>query len=423
MPPLPHDLYEDPRVLENPIEAGIELADLTEKWLPGLKRRSLHLSMLGLAWTIAMAALATVSGMVLWAIVRASGSYSLSDLAIAMVTPIIIVPCLALGVILLLLAIQESRFLPHLDQSSKAMSALGGRPGKMPERQKGTMGAKPDGKGKGKGDAEAAAAGKGEEKRRQGPALAGILGTSMQVGDLVPMVGRMTIVARAGLAMIIVGLAYFVGTAILLVMLGSFLLLQVILELAMFALFVGPVVLLYKDLTKDQQFYNYYTQRHRAVGEATAIGTPPVPEGPDHLARFDTFVKSMPGVAAMVGAPDGGVRKNVGRKDFRFERLYHGPSPRGPGYDAILVRSVPKIPTRDELDEMLAEAKALSGDEGIDIGRVVALVAADMGDSDIDDDVYEHIIEAGRKARRGECVVQLVMEVEGTYSLVPYVAM
>jgi hypothetical protein len=131
----------------------------------------------------------------------------------------------------------------------------------------------------------------------------------------------------------------------------------------------------------------------------------------------------MPGVAAMITASDGGVRKNVGRKDFRFERLYHGPSPSGPGYDAILVKSLPKIPTRDDIDELLAEARELSEGEGIDICRVVALVAADMGDSDIDDELYEHIIEAGRKARPRDCVLQLVMEVEGTYSLVPYVAM
>jgi hypothetical protein len=395
----PGEFYGDPRDLENPIEAGIELADLTEKWLPGLKRRSLHLSIMGLAWTLAMAIIAAISAYSLWGLLTTQASVTVWDVAVSLIIPIITIPSMALGAILLLLAIQESRFLPHLDQASKAMAALGTRP---------APGKKP-----------ASSRPKEKNGRMQGPAIAGIVGSSMHIGDLVPVVGRMTLVASAVLTLILFGLAYLIVAVILLVIYGSYLLLGIFVEMAIFAIFVGPAVHLYKDLSHDHEFYNYYTQRHQAVAEATAMGTPPVPEGKDHIARFDTFLRSVPAMDEMLSSPGGGVRKNIGKKGRRFDRLYHGPP--SEDYGAILVRAIDGIPTRDDIDAILDEAKALAEEEGIDIARVVALVTADV--EDIDDDLYEHIIEMGRRARPGECVLQLVMEVDGTYSLVPYVAM
>ena len=399
----------DPRIFENPLEASIELADLTEQRLPQLRKRSRSLLLFGASWTLGLVALATVTGLNLWDLLSA-GSWPLIELAKLVSLLVVLVPSIGLGITLTLLSLQETRFLPHLDASARAIGALSSRPpgdfvGKA--REKGTS----EGKN---GNTRPGA-------RSDGAPIAGIVGSALKTGDLVTIVERMTSVARAVLYVVLLGLGYMVAVMFHGLLTGSYITLQLVLELLVFAVFVGPAFMLLAEVSRDQAFYRYYKRRHRALADVTALGVPPVPEGETHLERFDSFLKGAPGVRDMLAAKDGkaGVERNVGPDDFLFSRLYHGPVENE--HTGILVKELERPPDIDMVHRLLDEAGMFGRERGLRISRVVALVTGDA--EDVDDRVYEHIIEHGARTRPGECAIQLVMEVGGAYSMVPYVAL
>ena len=114
----------------------------------------------------------------------------------------------------------------------------------------------------------------------------------------------------------------------------------------------------------------------------------------------------------MLDGPDARTEDLPG--DGMAARLYSG---RGNG---ILVRVFGRVPDGAALDAFRTEAASLAQKRGMALSRAVALVAP--GGPDIDDRTYDHIIGLGERTRPGECALQLVMEVDGTYSLVPFVA-
>jgi len=377
----------DPRILESPLEASLELADQTGRRLPELSRRSRLLLVLGAAWSIAVMALAILTGLYL-ADLYVEGSLSLTTESLVLISlTLLFIPTIGLGLTMLMLAFKERQFLPFLEKTSGALAALEGKPAAEPDK------------------------GQARESEGAGGPLAGILGEAIAIGKLVPTVERMAGVARAVLAVLLFGLGYLLVLVILGTVVGGLAVELLALQLAVFAFFVGPSILLFQGLSRDVAFYRYYSRRHRALSETAALGPPAVPAGRDHLERFDRYLRSGP-------HPPGKAEEGPGGPDPPFTRLYHGAGAGAGG--AVVVKVFPAVPDREALDHLLAGAKDLGRAGRPAVSRAVALVAAEA--VDLDDSLYEHIIELGRATPPGGCALQLAMEVDGTYSLVPYIA-
>lgn len=378
----------DPRILESPVEAAFELAALTGRRLPALKLRSARLLSLGVLWSSSVVLMAGLALLYLWDIVE-SGEAALSLAGLANISlTLIFVPSAGFGLALILLAAKERQFLPFLEKASGAMSALEGRPPSRPGPGGGAAGGSPGG----------------------GP-LAGILGSAISVGSLVPTVERMAIVGRGALTLLILGLVSLPVLAALGLFLGTFPVTIIALELVVLVVLAYPAASIFRDLTDDLRFYRYYSLRHRAITEAAATGPAPVPEGADPMARFDRYLRSLATVKAMLAAPDGMVED--GPEGAKATRYYSG---NGTG---MLVRLFDRMPDIAMLDGLLSESLAISRKRGMALSRAVALVAP--GGADLDDSLYDHVVGLGERTRPGGCALQLVMEVDGTYSMVPFV--
>jgi hypothetical protein len=221
----------------------------------------------------------------------------------------------------------------------------------------------------------------------------------------------MATVARGVLIMLLLGLVFLPALVVLGLLLGTFSVRLIAVELAVLSFFAIPAVVLFRALTRDLQFYRYYSRRHRAISEAAAVGPASVPEGADPMARFDRYLRDFPPVKAMLAAPGGKVEEVLDGSPST--RLYRG---NGTG---LLVRLFDTVPDIAAVKVLLAEAEVLAKKRGLTLSRAVALVAPDG--PDLDNDTYDHIIELGERTRPGDCALQLVMEVDGTYSMVPFV--
>jgi len=330
--------------------------------------------------------MAAVTLLYLWEALEA-GQRLLSVAGLAYISmTVLFLPSIGFGLALVILAAKERQFLPFLEKASGAMTALEGRPSSRPL------------------PAGAAAA--------PGSPLAGILGSAISVGSLVPTAERMAVVARGVLVLLILGLVALPVLAGAGLFLGTFSAALVALELVVIVVLAYPAASLFRDLSGDLRFYRYYSRRQRAIAEAAAPGPAPVPEGPDPMSRFDRHVRVAPGLKAMLAAPDG--RAEDGPGGSSGARLYSGD---GAG---MLVRPFDRVPAIAELETLLAEAKALAKKRGLYMFRAVALVGT--GGADLDNSTYDHVIALGERTRPGECALQLVMEVDGAYSMVPFVA-
>jgi hypothetical protein len=398
--------YRDPSIFENPIEASIELSDLAEQRVPSLKKRNTHLTQFSVIWSCVMMALTVATGYILFTMFLQGTLSNIWMNLLILAFAVILLPTVGLGIALVVMAFQERMFLPYLDQTSKAVVAL---------ETLGHHGHHPD-----KGiDEEPPKDDFGDAKRLPGGSLGGILGSAMWVGDLVPVAGRLISVARTVISMMIAGLVYLVALAVIGLLSGIYLMPQLIAEIIVFGVFVGPALLMNQSLSKDMEFYQYYSRRHAALAEVAAVGISPVPEGKDHLARYMEFVKGLPAVKELLSSPQSGVEKDPGRKGYTFSRLVHGTV--RDGHKGIVIKVFDKVPDREELGLLVQEAHAFGERRQMSIRLAVALVAAEV--DDLDDKVYDYVVETGRRTRSADVALQLVMEVEGTYSMVPYVAL
>ncbi|MGQ9583208.1 MAG: hypothetical protein ACUVV6_06815 [Thermoplasmatota archaeon] len=57
---------------------------------------------------------------------------------------------------------------------------------------------------------------------------------------------------------------------------------------------------------------------------------------------------------------------------------------------------------------------------GVDVERAVALLSPGAGE--VSDAVYDYVVEPGERTPVDACALQLVMEVDGTSPMVPYIA-
>jgi len=376
----------DPRILESPVEAGLELASLTGSRLPGLRLRSARLLSLGVMWSVSVTLMTGLALLFLWEALS-SGERIMSVTGLAQISlSLLFMPSAAFGLALVILAAKERQFLPFLDKASGAMTALQGRPPAGPPRTAGAA--------------------------RDGSPLAGILGSAISIGSLVPTVERMAVVARGVLILLILGLVFLPALAAVGLMFGTFSVTLVALELVVLIVLAYPAMSLFGDITDDLRFYRYYSRRHRAITMVASMGPAPVPEGPDPLVRFDRHLRSQPAVKAMLEAS--GAKTDDGPEGMAATRLYSG---RGTG---VLVKLFGRVPDSAALDAFLSDAEKLAAKRGISMSRAVALVAP--GGPDIDDTTYDHLIGLGERTRPGGCALQLVMEVDGAYSMVPFVS-
>jgi len=384
----------DARILESPLEASLELADLTGRRLPGIKKRSLHLLLMGIAWSASVMALTVLSGLYLFDLYFEGELLMTMQAAVFLSLTLLFIPSMGLGLALVILTFKERQFLPFIEKASGAMVAIG----------------TPDAQGN---DTQAVNAGPGTDRP-----LEGILGSAMWAGKLVPTVERMAAVARAVLVVLLLGLAYLFVLVAAGLMFGTLTIILPALELAVLAAFPGPALLLFKRLSRDVEFYRYYSRRHRAISEAAAVGPPPVPEGERPLERFESYLRSTPQVKKLLASAGARVEDGPAGPDPPFSRIYTG-KVEGAS-TGILVRLFPEMPGSGELDRFLGEARAAAEKRGVALSRAVALVTADA--DKLDDSTYEHLLEVGRNTKPGECALQMVLEVDGAYSMVPFVA-
>jgi hypothetical protein len=375
----------DPRILESPVEAGLDLADLSARRLPALRLRSARLLSLGVLWSLSVALMAAVTLLYLWEALQA-GQRLLSVAGLAYISmTVLFLPSIGFGLALVILAAKERQFLPFLEKASGAMTALEGRPSaRLPPAGASTS---------------------------PGSPLAGILGSAISVGSLVPTAERMAVVARGVLVLLIlalVALPVLAGTGLYL---GTFSATLVALELVVIVVLAYPAAALFRDLSGDLGFYRYYSRRQRAIAEAAAAGPAPVPEGPDALARFDRYLRSSPQFRPLLSARDS--RAEDSTEGAAGARLYSGD---GAG---MLVRPYDRMPDIAALEAFLSDAKALARQRGLYLFRAVALVGP--GGPDLDNATYDHVIALGENTRPGECALQLVMEIDGGYSMAPFI--
>jgi hypothetical protein len=167
-------------------------------------------------------------------------------------------------------------------------------------------------------------------------------------------------------------------------------------------------------LVEAQRFVTHFITRVSALEEFEAQGPIPVPEGKDVLDRFANcaIAKSLEGEAdRMTGDLTG-----ASGKKYPFDLVLGGPG------DRILVRTYDAVPTIDEVRDLRTAAEDVAHKEDELPLRVVILVVKGVDDLDVDDIVYDYLMEhpilddAGERARS----LQIVFEVEGYYSVLPF---
>ncbi|MCJ2539977.1 MAG: hypothetical protein LN414_01755, partial [Candidatus Thermoplasmatota archaeon] len=93
----------------------------------------------------------------------------------------------------------------------------------------------------------------------------------------------------------------------------------------------------------------------------------------------------------------------------------------GPG-ERVLVRTFKDVPGIDEVRDLRIAAEDVTHREGELPLRVVALVIGEIDDLDVDDVVYDYLMEHPILDDAGELAksLQIVAEVEGYFSVLPF---
>jgi hypothetical protein len=165
---------------------------------------------------------------------------------------------------------------------------------------------------------------------------------------------------------------------------------------------------------EGQRFVTHFINRVSALEAFEAQGPVPVPEGKDALDRFAASAMVADLVKDGEGAPED-LAGASGQK-YKFDEVIGGPGER------VLVRTFDGFPTIDQVRDLRTAAEDVSHKDGELPIRVVALVDKGVDDLDMDDMVYDYLMEhpvlddTGERARS----LQIVFEVEGYYSVLPF---
>jgi hypothetical protein len=180
---------------------------------------------------------------------------------------------------------------------------------------------------------------------------------------------------------------------------------------ALSCVFLAFAVLL---LVEAQRFVHHFLARVSALEAFEAQGPIPVPQGKDVLDRFAacSMARDLDGEADRTS---GNLVGASGRK-YPFDMVMEGSGGK------VLVRTYGGVPTIDQVRDLRTAAEDVAHKEGELPLRVVALVKKGIDDLDVDDIVYDYLMEhpihddAGERARS----LQIVFEVEGFYSVLPF---
>lgn len=163
-----------------------------------------------------------------------------------------------------------------------------------------------------------------------------------------------------------------------------------------------------------QRFISYFITRVAALETFEAQGPVPVPEGKDALDRFANCVMSRD--PTIEGDRVAGELVGASGQKYAFDLVLGEPTER------VLVRTFKDVPGIDEVRDLRTAAEDVTHKEGGLPLRVVALVIGEMDDLDVDDVVYDYLMEhpilddAGERAKS----LQIVAEVEGYFSVLPF---
>ena len=169
-------------------------------------------------------------------------------------------------------------------------------------------------------------------------------------------------------------------------------------------------------LVEAQKFLRYYVTRVEALEAFEAQGPVPVPEGDSALDRFRHCLVMTHAVKSAGEGP--GELVGASGESHPFDAIMGGPRSR------VLVRTLDHIPRIEEVKMLWHAADDVAKKDGRLPRRVVVLVTADMDELDVDDIVYDFLMEHPLEDVRGERVrsLQIVAEVEGRYSVLPFTA-
>jgi hypothetical protein len=179
---------------------------------------------------------------------------------------------------------------------------------------------------------------------------------------------------------------------------------------ASLVLFIVATVL----LVEGQMFLKYLIARVTALEAFEAQGPVPVPEGATALDRFVSCLSQVHEMDIRYTGP--GVVKGRSGKDRAFDLAM------GDAGDRVLVRVFEDVPTIGDLRDLRESAEDVTQRDGKLPLRVVALVGTELDDLDVGDMEYDFLMGSqildvdGVRGRS----VQIVAEVEGHYSVLPF---
>jgi hypothetical protein len=162
-----------------------------------------------------------------------------------------------------------------------------------------------------------------------------------------------------------------------------------------------------------QRFLEYFSARVEALESFEDQPPVPVPDGATTLERFTACLLYSGKAHGPVLGPCN-VSGTTGEQTFDQVLGERG--------DRVLVRVFGRVPSEEELRDLRAAAEDVARREGDLPRRVVALVDSELDDLDVDDDTYEFLMESpilDEVGERGRSV-QIVAEVEGHYSVLPF---
>jgi hypothetical protein len=140
----------------------------------------------------------------------------------------------------------------------------------------------------------------------------------------------------------------------------------------------------------------------------------PVPEGADVLERFAGCAISRHGMRDPVRGP--GELPGASGDRHAFELVLGGPSER------VMVRTFDRVPKITDVRDLRTAAEDVARRDGKLPLRVVALVSEEQDDLDVDEVVYDYLMEHPILDESGDWArsLQIVAEVEGYYSVLPF---
>lgn len=167
-------------------------------------------------------------------------------------------------------------------------------------------------------------------------------------------------------------------------------------------------------LVEAQRFIDYFIARVAALETFESQGPMPVPEGKTVLERFAGCMLVRHGLE---GRGEGAGRlEGASGQVHSFDLTMGGPTER------VMVRTYDRAPSIQEVRDLRNAAEDVARNDGKLPLRVVALVRGELDDLDVDDVVYDYLMEHPILDARGEWArsLQIVAEVEGYYSVLPF---